>query len=58
VLQKQKVAFCGRTGSGKSTVLGLIYNLYESFDGTILIDSIDIRDLDEESLSEKITVVP
>jgi len=52
------VAFCGRTGSGKSTVLGLIYNLYESFDGTILIDSIDIRDLDEESLSEKITVVP
>ena len=37
------VAFVGATGSGKSTILGLICRNYEIQEGQILIDGIDIK---------------
>ncbi len=40
---KQTVAFVGSTGSGKTTILGLMCRNYDIQKGQILIDGIDIR---------------
>ncbi len=50
VLPKQTVAFVGSTGSGKSTILGLICRNYDIQKGQILIDGIDIRKIKISSL--------
>ncbi len=50
VMPKQTVAFVGATGSGKTTILGLICRNYEIQKGQILIDGIDIRKIKLASL--------
>ena len=47
---KQTVAFVGATGSGKTTILGLICRNYDIQKGQILIDGIDIRKIKISSL--------
>ncbi len=46
----QTVAFVGATGSGKTTILGLICRNYDIQKGQILIDGIDIREIKISSL--------
>jgi ATP-binding cassette subfamily B multidrug efflux pump len=46
----QTVAFVGATGSGKSTILNLIVRNYDIQHGQILIDGIDIKKIQRESL--------
>ncbi|MBQ3534910.1 MAG: ABC transporter ATP-binding protein [Clostridia bacterium] len=50
VQPRQTVAFVGATGSGKTTILGLICRNYEIQKGHILIDGIDIRKIKISSL--------
>ena len=50
VQPKQTVAFVGSTGSGKTTILGLICRNYDIQKGQILIDGIDIRKIKIASL--------
>lgn len=40
------VGIVGTTGSGKSTMINLLMRYYDSYDGQILVDGIDIRDID------------
>ena len=47
---RQTVAFVGSTGSGKTTILGLICRNYDIQKGQILIDGIDIRRIKRSSL--------
>ncbi len=47
---KQTVAFVGSTGSGKTTILGLICRNYDIQKGQILIDGIDVRKIKIASL--------
>ena len=47
---RQTVAFVGSTGSGKTTILGLICRNYDIQKGQILIDGIDIRHIKISSL--------
>jgi len=54
----QSVAFVGKSGQGKSTLLSLIPRLYDVTGGKISIDGVDIRDLSEDGLRELVTVVP
>ncbi|MBM3136937.1 MAG: ABC transporter ATP-binding protein [Chloroflexi bacterium] len=54
----QTVAILGSTGSGKSTLVNLIPRFYEISEGRITIDGIDIRDVTQDSLRSKISVVP
>lgn len=51
-------AFIGSTGSGKSTLINLIPRFYERTCGTITIDGIDIKDLQQSDLHQLIGYVP
>jgi ABC-type multidrug transport system fused ATPase/permease subunit len=46
----QKIAFCGRSGGGKTTVTNLINRMYDVKEGHILIDGIDIRKIKLDDL--------
>ncbi|KAF9347377.1 Homocysteine S-methyltransferase 1 [Mortierella sp. NVP85] len=52
------VALVGPTGSGKSTILRLLFRFYDVSSGRILIDGQDISQKTQSSLREQIGVVP
>ncbi len=54
----QAVAFIGRTGSGKSTLMNLIPRLLDAAPGMIFIDDRPIRDIPLKQLREEIGYVP
>ncbi|RNC89483.1 MAG: ABC transporter ATP-binding protein [Allomuricauda sp.] len=56
--QGQTVAFLGKTGSGKSTILDLVARLYDVAAGEILIDDTPIQHLNLNSLRSSIGAVP
>lgn len=48
----------GTTGSGKTSIINLILHFYDVTKGSILINGIDVRNIDEHVLRDKIAVVP
>jgi ATP-binding cassette subfamily B protein len=52
------VAIVGHTGSGKSTLVGLIPRLMDPTRGAVFLDGIDLRDFDPEWLRRQIGFVP
>ena len=50
----EKVAFVGATGAGKSSILNLIWRYYDVQRGEILIDGVDIREIDKDTLRRAI----
>ncbi len=54
----QTTAVIGSTGSGKSTLVNLIPRFYDVTAGAILIDGVDIREVSQHELREKIGYVP
>jgi ATP-binding cassette, subfamily B, multidrug efflux pump len=54
----QSVAFIGRTGSGKSTLMNLVPRLLDAAPGMVLIDGRPIRDIPLEQLRASIGYVP
>jgi ATP-binding cassette subfamily B multidrug efflux pump len=53
----QTTAIIGSTGSGKSTLINLIPRFYDVTDGSILVDGLDIREVTQHDLREKIGYV-
>lgn len=53
----KKVAIVGKSGNGKSTIFNLLLRYFDSTDGSITIDGIDIKDLTEKSLRENISII-
>lgn len=51
-------AIIGGTGSGKSTLISLIPRFYDIDSGNILVDGVDIREMTQERLRQKIGFVP
>jgi ATP-binding cassette, subfamily B, multidrug efflux pump len=54
----QTTAFIGTTGSGKSTIVSLIPRFYEVSKGAVYIDGIDIREVSQHELHDRIGYVP
>jgi ATP-binding cassette, subfamily B, multidrug efflux pump len=57
-LPGQMTAFIGATGSGKSTLVNLIPRFYEVSEGAIRVDGVDIRQVTQHDLRDKIGYIP
>lgn len=57
-LPGETVGIIGSTGSGKSTLVGLIPRFYDVSAGTIKVNGEDIKHVDPKRLREKIAIVP
>ena len=53
----QTVAFIGSTGSGKSTLINLVPRFYDATDGEVLIDGVNVKEYNFESLHNKLGYV-
>lgn len=53
----QKVAIIGPTGSGKTTITNLLMRFYEIDSGEILIDGINIKEINKDSLRRQMSIV-
>ncbi len=54
----ETTAIIGSTGSGKSTLVGLIPRLYDVTSGSVLLGGVDIREADQEQLWSRLGLVP
>jgi len=51
-------AIIGSTGTGKTTLVNLIPRLFDATDGRVVVNGVDVRDIDPDSLWDKIGLVP
>jgi ATP-binding cassette subfamily B protein len=54
----QTLAIIGSTGAGKTTLLNLIPRLVDVTEGAVLVDGVDVRQLDMQTLWRRIGLVP
>lgn len=54
----ETTAIIGGTGSGKSTLVNLIVRFYDVKSGTVTVDGVDVRDMTQRELRDKIGLVP
>lgn len=55
--QGETVALVGHTGSGKSSILNLLFRFYDVEQGTISIDGTDVRDIPKQLLRQHMGIV-
>ncbi len=53
----ETIAFVGNSGGGKTTLVNLLPRFYDVTKGKVLIDGIDIKELDMDSLRDNIAIV-
>lgn len=54
----QTVAILGATGAGKSTLINLVPRFYDASAGRVLVDGVDVRQIDHDSLLAQVGIVP
>lgn len=54
----QRVGICGRTGSGKTSVMMSLFRVVELTSGVIAIDGLDISSIPITSLRKKLAIIP
>ncbi len=52
----QTVAFIGKTGSGKSTIINLLMRMYD-YEGSITVDGVELRDIKKQHIRQSIGAV-
>lgn len=57
ILPGETVAFIGRTGSGKSTLMNMLMRMYEYQSGHIYLDGVELRDIEKTHLRSYLGVV-
>jgi ATP-binding cassette subfamily B protein len=53
----ERVALIGENGQGKTTIVKLLTRLYDPYEGQVLLDGIDLREYDLDSLYREIGVI-
>ena len=53
----ETIGIVGHTGAGKSTLVNLIMRLYDAFDGEVLVDGVNVKDLPSEYIRQNIAIV-
>src|SRR6185437_12441533 len=53
----ERIALVGENGAGKTTLVKLLARLYDPDEGRVLLDGVDLRDYDLESLRKNIGVI-
>jgi ATP-binding cassette, subfamily B, multidrug efflux pump len=51
-------AIVGGTGSGKTTLVGLVPRLFDATGGSLLVDGVDVRRIDPEQLWDRVAIDP
>ncbi|MGH8911099.1 MAG: ABC transporter ATP-binding protein, partial [Acidimicrobiia bacterium] len=54
----QTTAIVGSTGAGKTTLLSLIPRLFDATEGSVMVDGVDVREMDPDTLWARIGIVP
>lgn len=54
----KKVAIIGRTGSGKSTIMMALFRLVDPFEGSIILQGIDIQTVGLRDLRRRLAIIP
>ncbi len=55
--QGQTVALIGHTGSGKSSIINLLFRFYDVDTGRVTIDGVDVRDMPRQTMREHMGIV-
>ncbi|WP_053373661.1 ABC transporter ATP-binding protein [Paenibacillus sp. FJAT-27812] len=55
--QGETVALVGHTGSGKSSILNLLFRFYDSNEGKIIVDGTDVQDIPKQHLRQHMGIV-
>lgn len=58
ILPGQTVGIIGGTGSGKSTLINLIPRFYDTSQGSVLVNGVDVREYTLEQLRNLVSIVP
>ena len=56
-MKGQTIGVIGGTGSGKSSLVNLIPRLYDATQGEVLVDGVNVKDYDIETLRNKVGIV-
>jgi ABC-type multidrug transport system fused ATPase/permease subunit len=54
----EKIGICGRTGSGKTSLMLLLFSMIELSNGSVSIDGIDLSTLQKDDLRSRLNGVP
>jgi ATP-binding cassette subfamily B multidrug efflux pump len=54
----ETTAVIGSTGAGKTTLISLVPRLFDATEGAVLVDGVDVRELDPDTLWNRIGLVP
>lgn len=57
IAEGEKIAVVGPTGAGKTTIISLLLRFYDTYDGQILLNGIDLKNISEKQLRRDMAVV-
>ena len=57
IMPNKKIAIVGASGQGKSTLFNLLTRIFDSSEGSVCVDGVDIKSLSEEELRRNISII-